>query len=157
MGVFAQPQSCLDWALACHSAMLGLDWPRELLAHQLCEEVYVVAPTGKRGYEETPAAINTRPNSSGGGVVPSPFALVNRGQPPQAGPGPSGSAARQVQDAAAPGPSYPTAGFGQKGRSVPAGVAKRMLVHRGLRLKAGCHCGVTEAFINPAIGRMEYM
>ncbi|KAG2501553.1 hypothetical protein HYH03_000060 [Edaphochlamys debaryana] len=45
LAAFQRPSDAILWALECNEAMIKQDWPEDLLAHELCEELVISAPT----------------------------------------------------------------------------------------------------------------
>lgn len=45
LAAFQRPSDAILWALECNEAMVTQDWPDDLLAHELCEELVISAPT----------------------------------------------------------------------------------------------------------------
>jgi len=45
LAAFQRPAEAILWALECNEHMIKQDWPDELLAHELCEELVISAPT----------------------------------------------------------------------------------------------------------------
>ncbi|GLI68043.1 hypothetical protein VaNZ11_012366 [Volvox africanus] len=45
LAAFQRPSDAILWALECNEAMIKQDWPEDLLAHELCEELVISTPT----------------------------------------------------------------------------------------------------------------
>eukprot|EP00198_Chlamydomonas_reinhardtii_P003654 XP_001692990.1 predicted protein [Chlamydomonas reinhardtii] len=107
--VFPDSDSAVSWAAALRGRLSTLEWPPELLGHELCEEVWAPAPSGAGfgdGYRFVPrqplrhAMTANLPLTGGAGAPPSP--VVHGGSRPRFGSAMSGPG-RPGGGGAAPG------------------------------------------------------
>ncbi|EFJ47008.1 hypothetical protein VOLCADRAFT_92545 [Volvox carteri f. nagariensis] len=128
---FSSSRSGLAWALECQEEAKHLDWPKELLGHDLGKELYMddLDMEGKEEEEED------GDRESGNDILP--VGLPPAPPVPHVNGGDGGDGSTAAAAAAAP---YP----------------RRHLVFRGLRIKSGLDCGDVLARVHATTGRMTY-